>query len=289
MYWRYAKRVFTVVALLLIVGASGLAIVTKLNGGELLSVQTSSMVPTFRRGTLVSVTRVPASQLAVGDIITFIDPYDSHITLTHRLVQTPSANNDYKFVTKGDANKVPDTPIRSSAIIGKEQFAIPYAGNVVNFLRQPEGLTLIIYIPALAIVAEELRRLSAHYRSQEPYIEFGYIPRKDRQVSNHHRLATAATATVIMVFGMGLFALPAQAALRATATLTDITIKTAVISKPPQCSGSNNTSINVNSSSTQSSSTGNTTSSGNTTGGSATSGNASNSNSTSTTISVSNC
>jgi signal peptidase len=156
MYWRYAKRVVLATGLLLIVGASGLAIATKLNGGELLSVQTGSMVPTFRIGTLVIVTRVPVSKLAIGDIITFIDPNNSRITLTHRIIQTPNANNDYKFVTKGDANKVHDTPISPSAIIGKEQFDLPYAGNVVNFLRQPAGLILIIYIPALAIVAEDL-------------------------------------------------------------------------------------------------------------------------------------
>jgi len=115
MYWHYTKRVFVAAVLLLILGASGLAIATKLTGGELLSVQTGSMEPTISKGALVSVNRVPTSQLALGDIITFTNPVNIRTTLTHRIIQTPNAHNHYKFVTKGDANKTPDTPISPAA------------------------------------------------------------------------------------------------------------------------------------------------------------------------------
>jgi signal peptidase len=287
MFWRYTKRTFTAAVLLLIVGASVLSVTTKINGGKLLSVQTHSMVPTLQKGTLVSVSRVPVRNLNVGDIITFINPLNKRTTITHRIVQTPGAGNGYKFVTKGDANKVSDSPISSASIVGREQFAVPYAGYFADFIRQPAGLILIIYIPALAIVMQELRRLAAYYRSQQPYIAAGYIPHRDP--AGKHRLATLVSVSAALVLLSGLVALPVQAALQSTARLTGNTIQTGPLSQPHQCLGNNHTSITVTNSSNQSSNTGNSTNSGNTSSGSASSGSASNSNSTTINANVKNC
>ena len=290
MIWRNTKLALKAAALLLIVGASGIVIVTRLNGGQFLSVQSNSMVPTFSRGALAAVTPVSASQLKIGNIITFLDTNNSHITLTHRIVQTPNIHNNYKFVTKGDANKVNDPPISASAIIGKERFVIPYAGNLTNFIKQPIGLILIIYLPALAIIIEEIRRLSAYYRSRQPYVAFGYSAKRN-QSDGHHWLAKATSLTVLATITLGFITLPVQAALQGKASLTGITISTAVavVPPPPQNTCNNNTTIDINNSSDQTGSSGNVTNSGNTIGGSATSGSVNSSNSTSINISTTGC
>jgi hypothetical protein len=225
--------------------------------------------------------------LKVGNIINFIDPYNRQITLTHRIVQTPNTSNGYKFVTRGDANKVNDPPISPSVIIGQERLAIPYIGNLTNFIKQPIGLILIIYIPALAIIIEEIRRLTAYYRNRQPYVAFGYTLREADSPASHW-LSRATLIAALSIIPSAFFTLPAQAALQGRASLTGITISTAVATPPPpQCTDNNN--IIINNSSSQSGASGSTSSSGNTIGGSSSSGSVTDSNSTSINIIINNC
>jgi signal peptidase I len=291
MFWHYAKLVLKVVGFLLVVGACGLVVITKLSGGKFLSVQSNSMVPTFSRGALVIVTPIPTKQLAVGKIVNFIDPNNSRLTLTHRIVQTPNALNDYKFVTKGDSNKAPDPPISPKAIIGRESLAIPDVGYLTDFVSQPLGLILLIYVPALVIIVEEVLRLAAYYRSIQPYIAYGYLPKSFNSSSGHRWLAKAGIISLFAVITSAFFTVPAQAALQGHATLTNITISTAVVKLPPTITSTcnNNTNININNSSDQSGSSGSVDSSGNSVGETITSGSINESNSTSVNITINNC
>jgi len=291
MFWRYVKLVLKTAGLLLMVGACGLVIITRFNGDKFLSVQSNSMVPTFSRGALVIVKPVPSSQLVVGDIINYIDPSNHQITLTHRIVQLPGTPNNHKFVTKGDANKSTDPPINPAAIIGQEKLAIPDLGYLTNFISQPIGLILLIYLPALVIIGEEILRLAAYYRGLQPYVAFGYSPRCFTTPKNHRWLTKASLVTLLAVITSGFFVVPAQAALQGQATLTNITISTAVVKPPPTITTTcdNNTDINISNSSSQSGNTGNVDGSDNTVGGSITSGNVNSSDSTTDNIDINNC
>jgi hypothetical protein len=44
-------------------------------------------------------------------------------------------------------------------ILGKVLFSIPYFGYIVDFARKPVGFALIIGIPALLIIGDELRKI----------------------------------------------------------------------------------------------------------------------------------
>jgi signal peptidase len=220
MIWRYAKHVAAGTLLLAaILGGLGL-LVTQSSGSRLLSVQSESMAPALVKGDLITVTRVPDDQLAVGDVITFVNPHNAKQTITHRIVQLPSAATGGKLVTRGDANAVADTPISPEAVVGKVDHQLPLAGYMVDFVRKPLGLILIIYIPALVIIVQEFRRLMRHYKKLQPYRLPGREMRQ-RKLTNKQRLVAG---TKMMLFGVVMVAavvVPVRAALMSQATLSD--------------------------------------------------------------------
>ncbi|MET0779539.1 MAG: signal peptidase I [Candidatus Saccharimonadales bacterium] len=220
MVGRRLKQVFIggAVAAMVLIGAG--LLYSRATGVQLLSVQTGSMVPVLHKGDLVTVTRVPHGQLAVRDVITYMSPRDKRATITHRIIALPTAANDYRIVTKGDANALADPPVRVAAVLGKVQYRAPLAGFAVDAVRKPIGLLLCIYIPALAIMADELRRLTAYYKTQQVYRMPGRGLRLRRSSSMpHDRLALGLkTITAGAVAGL-LIIVPAHAALTSTATL----------------------------------------------------------------------
>lgn len=64
------------------------------------------------------------------------------------------------FTTKGDANNVADNEkVPQEKIVGKVFLNIPYLGYAVNFAKTKQGLILIIIIPAVIIIFEELVKI----------------------------------------------------------------------------------------------------------------------------------
>jgi signal peptidase len=225
MVWRYIKHVATGM-LVLAVLAGGLALlVTQLSGAKLLSVQSESMTPALKKGDLITVTRVPGSQLAVGDVITFVNPHNNKQTITHRIVQLPSAATGGNIITRGDANPVADTPISPKAVVGKVDARVPLAGYLVDFVRKPLGLLLLIYIPALVIMAQEFRRLVRHYKKLQPYRVPGREARV-QQPTNKERLAAGTKLAAFVVVMVLSVVVPVKAALQSEATLSDNSITT---------------------------------------------------------------
>lgn len=74
-----------------------------------------------------------------GDIITF---QKDNILVTHRIDEKLQNS----FITKGDANNVPDTKeVAISDVVGRTLFVIPKAGKIIFYLRTPLGMALIIF------------------------------------------------------------------------------------------------------------------------------------------------
>lgn len=226
--WRHIQRsIVGFVVLTIAVSAVGL-VYAQAKHYRLLSVQTGSMTPTFRKGDLVTVTRVPTAQLAIGDVITFVNPHQSQQTMTHRIVRLPSAGTNGYFVTKGDANPIADTPIAPSAVLGKVTHHVPFVGYAADIVRQPFGLVLVIYLPALAIIGEELRRLMRYYKKQQGYRLPGAAIHFHAPV--HHRrrgvvIKTAAFCAIVSV----LMVVPVQAAFENPITMANNSISTAPV------------------------------------------------------------
>lgn len=297
----YKIVVLRILPLLLVAVAGGFALL-KAQGDQLLSVQTGSMVPEIKRGHLVAVGEVPLNQLRVGDVITYKSSQESlkGATITHRIVELPTEENGQKFITKGDANPSIDEPFSGDRIVGRVDRAVPYAGFLMDFLSTPIGLMLVIYLPALFIIVDEIKRLAKHYEGLKPWRD-----------STHRRFRTPNLSILLSLAIAGMFILHSGltlASLQATVQLTNNTISAKRSTTPPpppvtcqngnsnttqvSVSGSNgsssNTNININNTSTQTATSGSTTNSNNTTGGNATSGNASNCDATNISIQVTN-
>ncbi|HUD11709.1 MAG TPA: signal peptidase I [Candidatus Saccharimonadia bacterium] len=134
-------------------------------GWKALEVATGSMTPAIPQGSLVIIHKVSPMTLKVGNVVTYIDPYNTKLTITHRIIKVTTKSGLPAFVTKGDANKVADREILGGNVVGKVEWHVPHLGNILSYLHKPLGLVVIIFIPALFIIFEECRRLARSLRA----------------------------------------------------------------------------------------------------------------------------
>ncbi len=124
---------------------------------KLLTVLSGSMEPAIHTGSLVVVK--PMGEYNVGDVVTR-NTNEGNVTITHRVVTKDVIDGETLLGTKGDANNVADNEkIPQSMIMGKVILNIPYLGYLINFAKTTKGLMLIIVIPAVIIVYEELGKM----------------------------------------------------------------------------------------------------------------------------------
>ena len=141
---------FTVIVVIVVLIAAFLA-GTRIMGFKVFNVISGSMRPTYNVGDLVYVKETPASEIRVGDAITFV-LNENLVVATHRVVRI-SEDRVY-FYTKGDANEVEDAePVHYENIEGVVEFAIPGLGYVSDFIQHPPGTYITIGLGLLLIVA----------------------------------------------------------------------------------------------------------------------------------------
>jgi signal peptidase I len=259
-------------------------------GWEALAIPTGSMRPTIPPGSLVLVHSVPDSTLKVGDVITYANPLNPKTTISHRIIKKYFIGHVPAFVTKGDANKIADVPVTAGSVKGKVIWHVPHIGTWLLESKKPIVLLPIVYIAAVLLMAEEVKRLSDYLKLKQPYRLIRYMPQKKRLGASNQKAALGVTLTIMASVVIGaVTGSTAFALLRSnTVVLSDNRLSVAAVNR---CSGSstNNTSVTVTNNSSQTATSGSVSSSGNTNGGSASSGSASNSNSTSTTVNITNC
>lgn len=113
------------------------------------------MEPTVKTGSIVVVK--PSLEYKVGDIITFGKDDKKNIPTSHRINAIRMVQGKMFYTTKGDANNVPDAKeISQKEIIGKVIFKLPYLGYVLDMAKKPIGFILLVAIPALAIIYDEV-------------------------------------------------------------------------------------------------------------------------------------
>jgi signal peptidase len=121
----------------LAVGAVLVAVVVPtLFGATPYVVLTGSMSPTMPAGTLVVVKPVGESDIATGDVITFMPKENDPEVVTHRVVGVGfDAGGEAVFRTRGDANPVPDVDmVRGDQVVGEEWYSVPYLGYLTDVL-----------------------------------------------------------------------------------------------------------------------------------------------------------
>ena len=155
-----------IIAIVLSVAALFLVSLVPIPGNiEVKIVKSGSMEPNIHTGSIVVIE--PRTSYSIGEVITFGADTKTDIPTTHRIAKvnpstgstgSPQAGSGQAtYVTKGDANEDPDpNPVQQSEIIGEVVYTLPYAGYVLDFAKKPLGFTLLIVIPASAIVLDEL-------------------------------------------------------------------------------------------------------------------------------------
>ncbi|MCH5353036.1 MAG: signal peptidase I [Acutalibacter sp.] len=107
-------------------------------------VTTGSMEPNISVGDLILVKAQEEYEL--GDIVTFHDAGGA--TVTHRIMGTVSG----QFITRGDANNTEDNDLLPpERIIGKLRLVLPGMGYMIEFLRSPLGIVLLVAAGVLLI------------------------------------------------------------------------------------------------------------------------------------------
>ena len=156
-YLMYIVNTLFIVLMLAVAGLFMLPLLPIDNGLELKIVESGSMEPAIMTGSLVAIW--PSQNYEVGEVITFKDA-SARVPTTHRIVDTYNESGHTWFITKGDANEEADTQaVAARDIIGSVKVAVPYAGFILDFARQPLGFTFLILLPALMLIMSEVEKI----------------------------------------------------------------------------------------------------------------------------------
>jgi signal peptidase I len=121
-------------------------------------VKSGSMEPYIMTGGLVVIH--PDSSYVVGDVVTFGKDTKTQIPTTHRIIEINGDGPLQTYTTKGDANNAPDPQVqRFSDIEGKVVLTVPYLGYILDFAKKPIGFVLLVGIPALIIIFDEVGKI----------------------------------------------------------------------------------------------------------------------------------
>ena len=116
---------------------------------QALVVQSGSMSPTIPTGSVVFYRPIDASAVKVGDVIVFTKPGTTNERVTHRVYQIGHASTGRYFITKGDANGVPDDWRVPAVGKGwKAVWHIPVVGYVLADLQSTIARLLLLLVPA---------------------------------------------------------------------------------------------------------------------------------------------
>jgi signal peptidase len=150
-------RFVTCVMVLLAVIVAALALGPRVLPFQTFYVRSGSMEPTLPVGSLAFYTPTESRDLHVGDVIVFRRPGGAHELVTHRIVRIETSTAGTEFVTKGDANGVPD-PWRIPARGGgwRYRFSVPYVGYVAGMIGLPVARLALLVAFALGAAATAL-------------------------------------------------------------------------------------------------------------------------------------
>lgn len=129
-------------------------------GRHSFAILSGSMTPTFQVGDLVIEHPIPATDVRIGDVVTFRDPDESRRLLTHRVVHYRVHLGRVDVVTRGDANvTVERWSIPSNGTVGRVEFHIPKAGYVLMHGGGRLSRVAFLLVPILLLALFELWRI----------------------------------------------------------------------------------------------------------------------------------
>ncbi len=125
-------------------------------GFSIMKIQTGSMEPEYKTGSVIITRDVSPEKLLKGDVISYYvyDEVIGDVVNTHRIEEIQYIKKNLRqFVTKGDANEFPDEfPVLESRVIGKVVLNLGVmSGSVIGFLQNPNIILFLIVIPLIII------------------------------------------------------------------------------------------------------------------------------------------
>lgn len=131
---------------------------------RIFTVQSGSMEPAIHTGSLIF--SKPLKEYSPGDIVTR-KTSDPKTTVTHRIISKEEVDGEISFKTKGDANNSEDVGKTSPEdIVGKVLLSVPWLGYPVSYARTSQGVILLIVIPAVIIIYDELNKIKKEIRKK---------------------------------------------------------------------------------------------------------------------------
>ena len=125
-------------------------------------VTSDSMAPAFQAGDLVLLQ--PVKEIIQPGMVVAYDFQGDLIT--HRVVEVVGD----MLVTKGDNNlEIDPWRVPFASVIGEPNTRIPYAGYLLDFVKSPPGLLLLIILPACWILVIEARKVAANLRDSQGF------------------------------------------------------------------------------------------------------------------------
>jgi signal peptidase len=126
-----------------------------------MTVLSGSMEPTFSPGDIVIVTKKPASQIELGNVITYAIPVGDHHIESHRIVKIERRSPSLVVQTKGDANNAVDPWLAElrDAEIWTVSGTVPYAGWPIMWFRSPLVHKLALFVTPAVIALLGLRAI----------------------------------------------------------------------------------------------------------------------------------
>ncbi len=138
-------------------------------GREMYVVLSGSMEPGIHVGSVIFDTpNVDVSKLAVGDVITFKNPDDPSMMITHRIRNVYHHGSQLEFRTKGDANNATDPfLVPSQNVIAQyDNFTIPYIGYYLEFVKTKLGMGLMLIVPGALLIITQMISLVRTLRGE---------------------------------------------------------------------------------------------------------------------------
>ncbi|MCK5081214.1 MAG: signal peptidase I [Candidatus Moranbacteria bacterium] len=171
----FIKKLFRFIYYIFIICLIGVAVILFLSAypkGKYKSfiVLSGSMEPAIKTGSVVLVHE--SDNYQIGDVITFGEASKTKTPTTHRIVDINRDGDEEKYITKGDSNNAEDNKqISKDEVIGKVLFSVPYVGYAVSAAQKPVGFVLIIVVPAVIIIYDEILNIKKEVLKKINYKE----------------------------------------------------------------------------------------------------------------------
>jgi signal peptidase len=128
-------------------------------------VLTESMEPEIHSGDMILGKAVPAEELQIGDVVTYVGDTGefSGKIITHEIIEI---DGDI-LTTKGIANEDPDPAIRSSQVLSKYVFTIPLAGKIFSAINSKLGFLFLIVTPLGLLIVNEISIIAKAFKEDK--------------------------------------------------------------------------------------------------------------------------